>query len=138
MRDCVFAGVLKDVLFDCRDLPGKPEADAMKNIDFNGAIFEDVEFRGCRFEAVSMPHMAGIHVIPSYPRVARRVLELLADNSSVEARMLVAELQVALKMPGREDSVGVFNRRDYLTAGGEPLADLAETLLMEAAAETAP
>lgn len=38
----------------------------------------------------------------------------------------------------QEGDAGVFNRRDYLIAGGEPLADLAETLLMEAVAETAP
>jgi Mn-containing catalase len=82
---------------------------------------------------VRLPQTPGLYVIPGFPRVARRVLDLLGDNSSVEGRMLRNELSVALKMPGREDSVGVFNRRDYLASGGEPLADLAETLLLEAA-----
>jgi hypothetical protein len=133
MRDCVFAGTLKDVLFDCRDLPGKPDGHVLVNMDFGDATFEDVEFRGCRFENVRLPQTPGLYAIPGFPRVARRVLDLLEDNSSVEGRMLRSELTVALKRPGREDSVGVFNRRDYFAAGGEPLADLAESLLLEAA-----
>ena len=132
MRDCTFSGAMKDVLFDCRELPGKPTADILVNIDFSQATFEDVEFRGCRFDGLKLPQSHGIYPIPDFPRVARRVLDLLEENSSVEARMLRSELTVALKLPGAEDSVGVFNRRDYLASGGEPLADLAESLLMEA------
>jgi uncharacterized protein YjbI with pentapeptide repeats len=132
MRDCTFSGAMKDVLFDCRELPGKPTADVLVNIDFSEATFEDVEFRGCRFDGLKLPQAQGIYAIPDFPRVARRVLDLLDENSSVEARMLRSELTVALKLPGRDDSVGVFNRRDYLASGGEPLADLAESLLMEA------
>jgi Mn-containing catalase len=49
--------------------------------------------------------------------------------------MLRAELNLALKLPGDDASVGVFNRADYVVSGGERLADLAETLLMEAAGE---
>lgn len=132
MRDCTFSGAMKDVLFDCRDFLGKPVADALVNLDFTEATFEDVEFRGCRFDGLKLPQSQGIYPIPSFPRVARRVLDLLKDNPSVEARMLRSELTVALKLPGRDDSVGIFNRRDYLASGGEPLADLAESLLMEA------
>lgn len=132
MRDCAFSGAVKDVLFDCRELPGKPAADVLVDIDFSGATLEDVEFRGCRFDGLKLPQSQGIYPIPSFPRVARRVLDLLEENSSVEARMLRSELTVALKLPGPDDSVGVFNRRDYLASGGEALADLAESLLMEA------
>ena len=132
MRNCTFSGAMKDVLFDCRELPGKPTADVLVNVDFSEATFEDVEFRGCRFDGLKLPQAQGIYPIPDFPRVARRVLDLLDGNSSAEARMLRSELTVALKLPGRDDSVGVFNRRDYLASGGEPLADLAESLLMEA------
>ena len=135
MRDCTFSGAMKDVLFDCRDLLGKPAADVLVNLDFSQATFEDVEFRGCRFDGLKLPVAQGIYPIPNFPLVARRVLDLLVENSSVEARMLRSELTVALKMPGRDDSVGVFNRRDYIASGGEPLADLAESLLMEAAGD---
>jgi hypothetical protein len=136
MRDCTFSGAMKNVLFDCRDLPGKPGADVLSNVDFSDATFEDVEFRGCRFQDVKLPQTPGIYAIPRYPQAARRVLDLLGENSSVEGRMLRSELNVVLKMPGRDDSVGVFNRRDYVTSGGEPLADLAESLLMEAVGDT--
>ena len=132
MRDCTFSGAMKDVLFDCRELPGKPTGDVLVNIDFSDATFEDVEFRGCRFDGVKLPQTPGVYAIPGFPQVARRVLDLLEENLSVEARMLRSELKVALKLPGRDDSVGVFNRRDYLASGGESLADLAESLLMEA------
>jgi Mn-containing catalase len=36
-------------------------------------------------------------------------------------------------VPPRDDSVGVFTRADYVADGGEALADLAESLFMEAA-----
>lgn len=132
MRDCTFSGAMKDVLFDCRELPGKPTTDVLVNVDFSQASFEDVEFRGCCFEGLKLPAAQGIYSIPDFPRVARRVLDLLKGNSSVEARMLRSELTVALRLPGRDESVGVFNRRDYLASGGEALADLAESLFMEA------
>lgn len=137
MRECTFSGAMKDTLFDCRDLPGKPTASVMVNVDFDEATFEDVEFRGCRFDGVKLPRIPGIYAIPGFPRVARRVLDLLKENTSVEARMLRSELEVALKLPGRQDSVGVFNRRDYLASGGEPLADLAESLFMDALGDLA-
>jgi hypothetical protein len=125
---------MKDVLFDGRELPGKPEPGAFVGVDFSAATFEDVEFRGCRFDEVRLP--SGVYAAPDFPRVARNVLELLAQDETVEARMLRAELNLALKLPGTDDSVGVFNRRDYVASGGERLADLAESLLMEAAGGT--
>lgn len=130
---CRFAGVLKDVLFDCREIAGKPAPGVFVDVDFSDASFENVEFRGCRFEGVTLPR--DVYAIAGFPKVARRVLELLDDDDSVEARMLRAELGVALKMPGADDSFGVFNRRDYLASGGERLADLAESVLMEAAGD---
>lgn len=133
MRHCQFAGAMKDVLFDGRELPGKPEPGVFVGVDFSDATFEDVEFRGCRFDGVKLP--PGVYVVPAFPRVARNVLDLLVQDETVEGRMLRAELNLALKLPGAEDSVAVFNRRDYLASGGERLADLAESLLMEAASD---
>ena len=138
MRDCVFAGALHDVLFDCREVPGRPVAGVLVNIDFSEATFEDVEFRGCRFDGLKLPQMAGVYAIPAFPRVARRALELLDGNTSIDAQMLRAQFTNSLKLPGSDDSVDVFNRRDYLASGGESLADLAETVFMEAVADVAP
>jgi uncharacterized protein YjbI with pentapeptide repeats len=132
LRGCQFSGVVKDVVFDCRDLPGKPLCDELRDVDFSRASFEDVEFRGCRFQGVRLPQDPGLLVVPQYPRVAQRALELLAGDTSVEARMLIGEWQNELRLPGRPDSVGVFNRRDYLAAGGDTLAELAETTVHRA------
>jgi hypothetical protein len=41
--------------------------------------------------------------------------------------MLAAELRSSLRLPGSEDSVALFNRRDHVASAGEALADLAET-----------
>jgi uncharacterized protein YjbI with pentapeptide repeats len=134
IRHCRFTGALQDVLFDGREIAGRPHPGTFDDVDFSKAAFKDVEFRGCRFGDVKLP--VGVYAIPEFPRVARRVLELLEQDDSVEARMMRAELSLTLKLPGGDTSVGVFNRADYVAAGGERLADLAESLLMEAASET--
>jgi len=43
--------------------------------------------------------------------------------------MLASQLRNTLKMRGSDDSVGVFNRDDYVAAGGAAFADLAESIL---------
>lgn len=127
-----FSGVLRDVLFDCRELPNRPEPDPMTNVDFSGAEFHDVDFRACRFVDVVLPDEPGLRLVPNFPAVARRQLELLEENNSLEARQVKAVLEMELPWPGRPDSVGVFSRRDHLSSGGEPLADLAEQTLLQA------
>lgn len=131
MRHCRFSGRLDEVLFDGREIAGRPEPGVFVDVDFSEAAFEDVDFRGPRFDQVTFPR--GVYAIPRFPSVARRALELLEGDESVEARMLRAELDLTLKLPGAEDSWGVFNRSDYVVSGGDRLADLAESLFMEAA-----
>jgi len=76
-----------------------------------------------------MPGAARIWVIPEYPKVARRAVTLVADDARLEGRMLASQLRNTLKMRGSDDSVGVFNRDDYVAAGGAAFADLAESIL---------
>ncbi|MEV7662785.1 pentapeptide repeat-containing protein [Paenarthrobacter sp. NPDC089316] len=125
-----FTGVLQDVLFDGRQIPGHAEPGVFLDTDFSGATFREVEFRGCHFQGVKLPE--GIDLIPDFPRVARRVLELLGNDESVEARVVRAVFGLSLKSPGDDTSVGIFNRADYFSWGGEPLADLAERLIRQA------
>jgi uncharacterized protein YjbI with pentapeptide repeats len=129
LQHCEFSGALKDVLFDGREIDGRPAPSVFVDVDFSEATFQDVEFRGCRFDDVRLP--AGVYAIPEYPSAADRVLQLLEGDESVEARMLRAELSLTQRMPGADSSVGVFNRADYIASGGERLADLAESLFME-------
>lgn len=130
MRQVSFGGEVRDVLFDGRDLPGKPQAERLQDVDFSSAQLIDVDFRGCRFDGVALPD--GILVVPNFPEVARRALALLASDSSIEARMFSAELANTMKLPGASDSVGVFNRADYVVSGGDALADLVEQTLARA------
>lgn len=135
MRQCRFSGSLEEVLFDGREIPGRrPEPGVFVDVDFSEAAFEDVDFRGARFEGVTFPR--GVYAIPRFPGVARRARELLGRDESLEARMLRGELDVLLTLPGAEDSWGVFNRSDYVVSGGDRLADLAESLFMEAAQDS--
>lgn len=131
IRHCRFTGALQEVLFDAREIPGRPPPGIFVDVDFSEATFADLEFRGCRFDNVKLP--AGIYSIPGYPSVARRVLELMGSDESLEARMLRAGLNLALKLPGHDESVGVFNRADFVASGGERFADFAESLLIQAA-----
>ena len=133
LHGCVFSGPLHKVLFDGREVPGRPRPEPLRDCDFSAAAFDEVEFRGCRFTGGTMPADPDVHLVHYYPAVAQRALELASAGSGVEARMLAAELTNALRLPGSDDSVSVFNRRDYLASGGESLADFAEAILMEAA-----
>jgi uncharacterized protein YjbI with pentapeptide repeats len=132
-----FAGALRDVLFDGREAPGRwPNPGPMHNVDFSGATLIDVDFRGCRFESVDFGTAREVVVIPNFPKVARRELELIEGDESPETRQIRAVLENELKNPGTEDTMGVFVRADWARAGGDGLASLAESVLRRALEET--
>lgn len=131
---CVFSGTLRDVLFDCRAVPNERIVGPMIDVDFHDARFIDVDFRGCRLEPPILPERDSITLVERYPAVARRMLERLSDDPSLNARMLAAELRGTLQLAGGDDTVGIFNRRDYVASGGEALADLVVVTAMEAVA----
>jgi uncharacterized protein YjbI with pentapeptide repeats len=134
IRDVVFAGRLVEVLFDGRDIPGRrPAPSPLANVDFSAAMFEDVEFRGCRFQHVTLP--SAVRMIPNYPATARKALELLQRHNTDDASAYAAELRNSLKLPGAEGTSSVYNRADYVVFGGEALADLVEAVLDQAARE---
>ncbi|MFI7399867.1 pentapeptide repeat-containing protein [Streptomyces sp. NPDC049541] len=130
LDDCTFAGRMREVVFDGRALPDRPAPQPLRRADFSGAEFRDVEFWDCRVADVTLPGTPGLGFVPEYRATARRALEVLADDPSREARMLVGELTEALRGPGDDSAVGLFNRQDYVDAGGEALAELAQRLLV--------
>ncbi|MEP9382977.1 pentapeptide repeat-containing protein [Nocardioides cheoyonin] len=134
LRDCVFAGRLKDLRFDGRSFPDAPTPNPLVNVDFSAASFEFVEFDGCRFEGVSLPR--GVFAIERFPAVAGQVNAALAANDSLEAKSVGAMIENAIRTPGPPDSVGVFNRADYVAFGGEALADFAEALFHDASGQS--
>ncbi|KHL01391.1 hypothetical protein [Sinomonas humi] len=87
----LFAGQVRQVLFDGRELPGEPTAGPLHAVDFSGAVFADVEFSGYRLDNVLLPE--GTRAVQHWTRGGRRALELLAYDQNPKARMLAGELR---------------------------------------------
>lgn len=132
---CRFAGLLREVFFDGRDLPDRSAPPPMEEVDFTEAVFDQVEFRGFDIKAVKLPDDPDVYLIPHALCVARRGLAMLDGDERVIAKMLRAMLEGYLRGPGSEHEACVFNRRDYLQLGGEELAALAQDVLGRAEAE---
>jgi uncharacterized protein YjbI with pentapeptide repeats len=132
---CRFAGSLNRVLFDGRELPGRPAPPPMSKVDFAAAVFRDVEFRGFGLEDVTLPPEPDVRLYRRARCVARRGIQLLEGDGSKPAQMLRAVLQDCLRGPGADQDALVFVRRDYLDGGGADLVALAEDVLGRAQAE---
>lgn len=126
LRDCTFAGALRDVVFDCRPRPDRPVPAPLRTLDFGAAAFIDVEFWDAHPDNVVLPGDPGIFFVPSYRRAARRALAALESDPSPEAHLLRAVLTNALKGPGTDTGAGLHNDYDYESP---TLADLARRLL---------
>lgn len=135
---CRFASTLTEVVFDGRQLEGRP-APAPLEADFTGAVFDQVEFMGLDLSRVTLPQDPDLRLIRRYRCVIERALASLDGDSSLPARMLRGEFTNRLKMMrGTEAESNVFNRRDYVTSGGDELAGLADRVLAAAEAGCRP
>ena len=132
---CRFAGELRDVVFDGRELTDKPAPPEMQNVDFSDAVLRDVEFKSFNLEAVTLPKDPDVRLVRRARCVARRGLAELESKDVVAPGMLRAVLEQRLRGPGTEQEARVFNRRDFLAMGGEELAALAEDVLRRAESE---
>lgn len=140
MVRCRFAGKLRKVMFDGRDLPpDRPGPPQMKGVDFSEAIFEKVRFMGFDLEDIRFPQDPDLRLVRRYRCVVERALPMLEPDESPAARTLRAVLSERLRMmqPDQRESeeIGVFNRRDYLAIGGEALGALAAEVFTRAEAE---
>jgi uncharacterized protein YjbI with pentapeptide repeats len=126
---CRFASALTEVVFDGRQLEGRP-APAKLDADFTGALFDQVEFMGSDLSNVTLPQDPDLRLIRRYRCVIERALASLDGDGSLSARMLRDEFTYRLKtMRGTEAESNVFNRRDYAASGGDELAGLADRVL---------
>ncbi|GAA0493330.1 hypothetical protein Ade02nite_70270 [Paractinoplanes deccanensis] len=130
----VFAGPLRRVVFDGRDLAGSPAAGPMRGVDFTGARLDDVEFRNCFLEDVSFPP-GEVLAVPRFGPVAARVLAALEGDGSAAAGDLRWLLRDITGNPWFEPgSTGVFVRAVLRDIGGDDLADLAFRIIAKCAA----
>lgn len=127
--DCVFVGPLERLVFDCRAHREIPEPGPLTRVDFGGAEFRDVDFRGFRVQDVRWPEGQQVRVVERFPEIARRVARLLDGDTSRNARKLLAILEPDIKAPGRPDSIGVFVWDNYIAMGGLEFAELVWTTL---------
>lgn len=135
---CCLASVLTEVVFDGRQLEGRP-APALLEADFTGAVFDQVEFMGLDLSRVTLPQDPDLRLIRRYRCVIEKALASLEGDSSLPARMLRGEFTNRLKMMrDTEAESNVFNRRDYETSGGDELASLADRVLTAAEAGCQP
>ena len=129
---CRFAGELREVVFDGRELPDRPASPSMESVDFSDARFQQVEFMGFDLNGLILPNDPDLRVVRRARCVARRGIELLDGDDRVQARMLRAMLETRLRGAGTESEARVFNRRDYLELGGVDLLRLAEDVTTRA------
>jgi uncharacterized protein YjbI with pentapeptide repeats len=135
---CRFAGSMKNVLFDGRNLPpDKPAPPPMREVDFAAAIFHDVDFRGFDLEDVTLPDDPEVRLVRRARCVATKGMHILRADEGISARMLKADLQNRLAGPGDDHEAFVFNRRDYEQPGNTDLAALAEEVLSQAESQCA-
>jgi uncharacterized protein YjbI with pentapeptide repeats len=113
LRDCTFAGALRDVVFDCRPRPDRPAPASLRNLDFGTAAFTHVEFWDVHPDNVVLAADPGVFFIPNYRPAARRALAALESDPSPEAHLLRAELTNALKGPGTDTGAVLYNHHDY-------------------------
>jgi uncharacterized protein YjbI with pentapeptide repeats len=125
LERCVFAGRLREVVFDGREIGGRPASRPMVDVDFRNAHFSDVEFMGSSLGAVALPEDPDVRLIRRYRCVVTHALTRLEGDGSLQSRMLRGELLNRIRMMRGEEEDNVFNRRDYVQSGGEQLAEFA-------------
>lgn len=129
-NDVVFAGRMKDVLFENRPQADRPDPGPLRNVDFEEADLLHAEWRGCRFDGVRWPDDPGLIVHTRAVEVGRTQLALL-ENVKGPAADQVRRV-IDLRRYGPEGSHGVFSRRDWQSWEVDGAAALAESTLVEA------
>jgi uncharacterized protein YjbI with pentapeptide repeats len=135
-RRCRVSGPVADVVFDGRDLrprwPAPPELD----VDFSGAYFSNVEFRGFTLVNIALPHDGDLMLVRRFPCVARWILDNVSE-ADLPSRQLRGVMANSLKLLGAAstsspEAATVVNRRDWRAWGGPALEDLSQIMFGQA------
>jgi uncharacterized protein YjbI with pentapeptide repeats len=129
---CIFGGELRNVLFDGRAVSGRPPSPPLAEVDFRSARFDNVVFLGFDLTQAALPNDPDLRIVHRYQCSLERALALLAEQDSAPARVVRADFESRarlLRAVWTQADMGLLNRRDFLTYGGEAAADLADDIL---------
>ncbi|MGW9198546.1 pentapeptide repeat-containing protein [Micromonospora chersina] len=109
---CRFAGKLRDVIFDGRNLgEGKPDINPMQDVDFSEAHFDGCEFRGVNFASIRLPPDPDLLLVKDSEEVDRAIMALdrLAAGPDTDAVHMALQHAAELLDFGGE---ALLNARD--------------------------
>jgi uncharacterized protein YjbI with pentapeptide repeats len=129
---CRFSGLLADVGFNGNGRCDEGEPNYCEEVDMADAVFRNVVFRGFDLDAVTLPDDPGLWVIRDYPRVARKAVAALEGRQDKAGGFLLFYLTDRLRGIDSGHPLGLLNRNDLVTYGGEELARLAESVIRQA------
>lgn len=112
---CQFSGDLREVIFWNRGFQDpRAESNTMEGVDFSGARFRDVEFRGLSLESVRLPEDPDHFKSHHYTCVLQRGLDRLSHDSSPKMRAIRALFEHTLKWAAPNQCRGVFAVHDFV------------------------
>jgi uncharacterized protein YjbI with pentapeptide repeats len=114
-NDVRFVGGLDEVQFDDRQLATSTPPRQLERVDLSGARLNDVDFRGWRFDSVTLPD--GIGWYPHQLRVSRRVLELVESSAPDLAPMIAAGVRNLVRGVDDDEVDGYFNPAEWQRIG---------------------
>lgn len=94
-----------------------------------GAGWCNVQFRGFDIDAVMLPDDPSLWLISDYPRVIRKAVVALQGRDDKAGSFLLFYLTDQLRGIDSGHPIGLLNRDDFVTYGGEELAALAESVI---------
>jgi hypothetical protein len=95
-------------------------------------VFQNVQFRGFDLDAVMLPGDPSLWLIRDYPCVIRKAVTALQDRDDKAGDFLLFYLTDRLRGIDSGHPIGLLNRNDFVTYGGEELAALAESVIRRA------
>lgn len=133
MVRCHFAGIWLRSSSMSASCPAGLHPQPLEDVDFADALFDMVEFMGCKLDQVIIPADSDVRVIKNYRCVVEHALAMINGDDSLVARMLRGEFENTLRgMRGQEEDT-LFNQRDYQVS--QEFAELATIVIGRAQAE---
>lgn len=123
--DCVFAGELREVIFNRAGFKGRQFPDnQMTGVDFTRATLRWVEFRGLDLRNVHLPSGNKHLVLTDYKSALQKLCNFFGARTDLHSRKLQAFFSAYLKhAPEKSRSISVISKKDIVEVAGEAALD---------------